>query len=90
MQTLSHTYINTHADTSALWLVYRAVVSSAAGTAMDIPLFDHAAVFSILNSSTFTVATKPDAPTLPKLSIQDSTSELVHSLTTHVHHIWCK
>ena len=61
-----------------------------AGTAMDIPPFDHVAVFSILNSSAFTVATKPDAPTLHKLSIQDSTSELVHTLTTHVHHIWCK
>ena len=89
MQTLSHTYINAHADTSALWLVYRAVVSSAAGMAMAIPLFDHVVVFSILNSSAFIVAIKPDAPTLPKLTIQDSTCELVHSLTTHVHHIWC-
>ena len=37
-----------------------------------MPLFDRAAVFSTLNYSAFTVATKPDAPTLPKLSIQET------------------
>ena len=49
--------------------VYTAPIQS---TAMTMPLFDRAAVLSTLNYSAFTVATKPDAPTLPKLSIQET------------------